>query len=179
MLARARSLFAAEIGLSGETITVTVHGEVDLYTAPMFWAWLVQGLRCAPARLVVDLGDVSFIDCAGVGVISRAADLMSGVVQIVLRSPNALAYKVLKLTGLDERCSIELKSPPSAVGAERLPRAPALWGGRPAVDLGPSPAPSEARVLDLRAFGDEEPTPTGSSRYGCGGYANGSRRRPD
>jgi anti-anti-sigma factor len=179
-LARAKLLFAAEITLSEETITVTVHGEVDLYTAPMLWAWLAQGLRSAPARLVVDLADVTFIDCAGVGALSRAVDLMSGIVEVVLRSPNALAYKVLTLTGLDRRCLIEFESQQPAVGGRRWGRPTEHLRQRAVVDLGPGTSASEERVVDLRApTRDEEAWPMRSAHYGCDGNANGSRQRRD
>lgn len=56
----------------GETTVVELRGEIDILTAPPLRTRL-DGLTAAVLPdLVVDLRAVSFIDCAGLGVLCRA-----------------------------------------------------------------------------------------------------------
>ena len=52
-------------------ILVTVHGELDLATAPHLEAALCGHLRNRPQRLTLDLSAVTFIDCSGLNVLLR------------------------------------------------------------------------------------------------------------
>jgi anti-anti-sigma factor len=60
-------------------------------------------------RLVVDLMDVSFIDCSGIGALivlrNAARDLD---VPLVILDPSARVVEVLRLTGLEQYFDVEL-----------------------------------------------------------------------
>lgn len=56
----------------GGTTTVTVRGEIDLLTAPRLMARLDRLTAAPHPDLVLDLRRMSFIDCAGLGVLCRA-----------------------------------------------------------------------------------------------------------
>ncbi|MFJ7333192.1 STAS domain-containing protein [Streptomyces sp. NPDC101110] len=53
------------------TRVVTLHGELDLLTAPVLRADLDRATADPCPDLVLDLRPVSFIDCAGLGVLCR------------------------------------------------------------------------------------------------------------
>ncbi|MFD9114457.1 STAS domain-containing protein [Streptomyces bottropensis] len=62
---------------AGGTAVVTVRGEIDLLTTPGLAARLDR-LTAGPCPdLVVDLRPVSFMDCAGLGVLCRARNRVS------------------------------------------------------------------------------------------------------
>ena len=86
----------------GSLPVVTVHGELDLETAPELRRALIETIDERPGRpLVVDLEGVDFIDSAGLGVLvgglKRARD-RQGDVQLVATGQNVI--RVLELTGL-------------------------------------------------------------------------------
>lgn len=53
----------------GRTAVLRIHGEIDLLTGGELGAALHAWLRCGAGTVVVDLRGVSFVDCAGVGLL--------------------------------------------------------------------------------------------------------------
>lgn len=97
------ALFAVERECVGGTATVTVHGEVDLATVPQLSACLAGALGAMPCRLIVDLGDVTFLDCTGAAVFARMARLPVGhLCPIVLRSAVPMVRRVLDFVELSD-----------------------------------------------------------------------------
>jgi anti-sigma B factor antagonist len=89
------------------TVTVTIWGELDLATAPALSACLAQALECRPQLIVFDLAGVGFMDCASAHLIIEAARALPGSPPPVLRNPVFAVRRVLSVTGLDARCTIE------------------------------------------------------------------------
>ena len=56
----------------GRTAVLRIHGEIDLLTGEELRAALHAWLRCGAATVVVDLRGVSFVDCAGLGLLAEA-----------------------------------------------------------------------------------------------------------
>ena len=56
----------------GEVCTVHAHGEVDIATAPLLGRALEAGLAGGRATVVVDLRQISFVDCTGIGLLTAA-----------------------------------------------------------------------------------------------------------
>ena len=88
---------------AGDTVTVSLHGEVDVLTVDRVRVALSEALAARPRRIVVDLADLSFIDSTGLGAIifgfQRARDLGIG---FQLARPTRGVHKVLVLSGLLE-----------------------------------------------------------------------------
>lgn len=82
---------------------VAVHGEVDRSTSPLLCDRLLQHLRPARPRLVVDLTDVSFLGAAGLTVLVtvREAAETAGV-RMSLVAGTRVVLRPLAITGLDE-----------------------------------------------------------------------------
>ncbi|MGV9452475.1 STAS domain-containing protein [Streptomyces sp. NPDC003635] len=102
-----------------EATVVALRGELDVQSEPLLLARL-DALTAPPCPdLVLDLRDVSFVDCRGLGILCRArsrALARNGRVRLVTDSPRFL--RMLWLTGL------------SGV-FETYPTLPAAWSSRP------------------------------------------------
>ena len=88
---------------NGTVCTVTLAGEVDVYTAPMLKEKLVALVESGCVDVVVDLRDVGFIDSSGLGVLVsalRRARERNGTVRIVCTRESIL--KIFRITGLDK-----------------------------------------------------------------------------
>ena len=83
--------------------TVTLEGEIDVYTAPRLKEVLVEAIESGCPNIIVDLEKVGFIDSSGLGVLVsalRRARERDGVVRIVCTRDNVL--KIFRITGLDK-----------------------------------------------------------------------------
>jgi anti-sigma B factor antagonist len=85
------------------TITVGLHGEVDVLTVDQVRVALTEALTADPREIVVDLSDLSFIDSTGLGALvfgfQRARD--AGV-RFRLAHPSTAVRQILMLSGLLE-----------------------------------------------------------------------------
>jgi anti-sigma B factor antagonist len=87
----------------GSVATVTLEGEVDVYTAPRLKEELVALLDAGCTSMIVDLEKVAFIDSSGLGVLVgalRRAREKDGVVRLVCTRDSVL--KIFRITGLDK-----------------------------------------------------------------------------
>ena len=81
--------------------TVTVRGEVDVYTAPRLRERLYAVVGDGAHRVVLDLAEMTFIDSTGLGVIvGTLKRLRERDGDLVLRAPSRSTKKVLEITGL-------------------------------------------------------------------------------
>lgn len=83
-------------------VTVVVAGEVDLATRDRLAAVLTRALtELRPARLVVDLARVPFMDAAGLGVLMAARRRAERTgVGLAVAHPSPMITLLLRLTGL-------------------------------------------------------------------------------
>jgi anti-sigma B factor antagonist len=87
----------------GDVCTVTLEGEIDVYTAPRLKEQLVSVIGGGCTNVIVDLQNVGFIDSSGLGVLVgalRRAREHDGVVRIVCTRDSIL--KIFRITGLDK-----------------------------------------------------------------------------
>jgi anti-sigma B factor antagonist len=100
--------FGAAISLEEGCTVVAVRGELDLATAPTLEEYLVGALRQGGRRVVLDLEDLEFMDAAGLRVIVAAARrLRTDRGELLLRAPSQMTRKLLEITRLDQRLTIE------------------------------------------------------------------------
>jgi anti-sigma B factor antagonist len=88
---------------NGSKCTITLDGEVDVYTAPHLKEELVALIQNGCSHVVVDLEGVGFIDSSGLGVLVsalRRAREKDGSVRIVCTRESIL--KIFRITGLDK-----------------------------------------------------------------------------
>ncbi|GLW72680.1 hypothetical protein Kpho02_49790 [Kitasatospora phosalacinea] len=112
---------------------VRVRGEVDADTAPRTHRELTRALA-EHREVVLDLSEVTFMDCAGLRVLLAAGELADRTgARLVLRGAGRPVARLLELTGLD------------LAGLERP------GGPRPRADRSGAPRPRAARPRAVRA----------------------------
>jgi anti-sigma B factor antagonist len=85
----------------GSWAVLSVRGEVDVATAPQLRERMVDLVSQGSAKIILDLGDVGFLDSTGLGVIVgclKRARANDG--DIVLVCDQRPILKVLEITGL-------------------------------------------------------------------------------
>ena len=79
---------------------VLVSGEVDILTAPLLEQELRDSAALSGGDLVVDLGEVPFMDSAGMNVLVRLYKVLDKENRtLVLRNPTGPVRRVLELGG--------------------------------------------------------------------------------
>ena len=89
-----------------ETV-VTVSGELDMSTAEQLSDAVTDQLRHGPARIVIDLTQLTFCDSLGLGtlvVLSRTA--RNQQTYLLLRNPSPFFSRMLDVTGVREGLNI-------------------------------------------------------------------------
>ena len=86
-----------------ETLIAALRGEIDHHSvAPIRTRIDEEMFRKRPQKLIIDIGDVDFMDSSGLGLImgrlAKATEL--GITLLVVR-PSARAERMLKMAGLD------------------------------------------------------------------------------
>jgi anti-anti-sigma factor len=93
--------FSVEVVEIGDEPVVVVRGEIDLRSAEPFGHAIDAVLARSPKRLVVHLGEITFMDSSGLQVLLRAHAALGRLPEAtVLRSPAAGVRRVLELAGI-------------------------------------------------------------------------------
>jgi anti-sigma B factor antagonist len=90
--------FTSEGGAT--TVVVAVSGELDAETAPHLRDALVERIDCGAKAVVVDLGDVAFVDSSALGVLVMVARRL-GPGTVVLASAQGQIVSLFEATHLD------------------------------------------------------------------------------
>jgi anti-anti-sigma factor len=85
-----------------QLVTIRLHGELDIASTPRFTAAVAEVDPTCPA-VVIDLGEVGFIDSTGVGALVAARrNLESRLVAVSIVNPSDRARFLFELTGLGD-----------------------------------------------------------------------------
>ena len=87
-------------------VVVRLVGELDLYNAPEVRAALLEVCAEQPERLVVDLGEVDFVDSTALGVLIEARTKLANRQSFLLASPGLETHRALTISGLDQHLSV-------------------------------------------------------------------------
>ena len=90
----------------GHAVVVRLGGELDLYNAPMVREALFAALESEPRQLVIDLGEVAFVDSTTLGVLLEARARMERRESLVLAAPGAETRRTLQVSGLDRQITV-------------------------------------------------------------------------
>jgi anti-sigma B factor antagonist len=91
---------------------VEICGEIDIRSAPQLRDELLRVLRRYGSQLALDLGEVTFLDCAGINVLlatRRRARLEDGWIRVIRASPRA--RRTISLLGLQEAFALSASGP--------------------------------------------------------------------
>ena len=87
-------------------VVVRLVGELDLYNAPEVRTALLAVCDEKPERLVVDLGEVDFVDSTALGVLIEARTKLENRRSFFLASPGLETHRALTISGLDRHLSV-------------------------------------------------------------------------
>ena len=95
-------------GIDRKNGAVVIHlvGELDLYNAPEVREALLELCAEKPERLVVDLGDVDFVDSTALGVLIEARTKLENRQSFLLAAPGLETHRALTISGLDQHLSV-------------------------------------------------------------------------
>ena len=93
----------ASLDRDGDTVTVALHGEVDVLNVEQVRLALGEAIAAKPRQIEVDLANLSFIDSTGLGALifgfQRSRDNAIG---FRLARPTRGVHQILVLSGLLE-----------------------------------------------------------------------------
>jgi anti-sigma B factor antagonist len=95
---------------------VRLAGELDLYNANDVREALFHACADGPERLVVDLGEVEFVDSTALGVLIEARTKLANKRAFLLAAPRLEPRRALEISGLDRHFSVH-ESVPAALAA--------------------------------------------------------------
>ena len=102
----------ATVDRAGDEVTLALHGEIDVLNVDAVRVALQEAIALEPARLLVDLADLSFIDSTGLGALifgfQRARE--RGI-KFRLARPTSPVHQVLVISGLLE--VVDVVEPPA------------------------------------------------------------------
>jgi anti-sigma B factor antagonist len=86
----------------GTAFVIRLGGELDLYNAAQVRAALAEACAQDPERIVVDLGEVEFIDSTTLGVLIETRTKMNNRGGLLLAAPGLETRRALQISGLDK-----------------------------------------------------------------------------
>jgi anti-sigma B factor antagonist len=86
-------------------VVVRLAGEIDLYNAAEVGAALEEVGKSAPERVVVDLGEVDFVDSTALGTLIEARKRLTDA-RFVLAAPGRDVRRALEVAGLLEHFDV-------------------------------------------------------------------------
>jgi anti-sigma B factor antagonist len=86
----------------GDASVVRLGGELDLYNAAQVRAGLDEACADTPERVVVDLGEVEFIDSTALGVLIETRTKLDNRGGLLLAAPGLETRRALQISGLDK-----------------------------------------------------------------------------
>ncbi|WP_406277983.1 STAS domain-containing protein [Nocardia sp. NBC_00881] len=93
-----------QVRSADDVVIVTVHGEIDMASAPHLQSALEEVMRETPPTVVVDMSNVGFLGSAGLSVLLAAsAATGSGGLRVV---PSVAARRPIEVTALDRLLTI-------------------------------------------------------------------------
>jgi anti-sigma B factor antagonist len=89
-------------------VVLELHGELDLGSAPELERQLAEAEAEKPGRLLIDLGNLSFMDSTGLALMLRAQQTAhDNGHQLCLRSGSPQVQRLFELTGALDRFTFE------------------------------------------------------------------------
>lgn len=95
-----------EIASVGRARVVTLRGEIDIYNSSRVQDGLEEACAGDPERIVIDLGEVGFIDSTALGVLIEAGRKLGDPRALVLAAPGLETRRALEISGLDRHFTL-------------------------------------------------------------------------
>jgi len=92
-----------EVRQVGDAVVVVLAGDIDLHASPAVDEALMRVCQEQPARIVVNLHDVQYMDSSGVATLVKAFQAVNGYKgRLVLAGMNERVRGVFEITKLDQ-----------------------------------------------------------------------------
>jgi anti-sigma B factor antagonist len=88
-----------------DAVVVRLGGELDLYNAEEVRSALRAAIDSGPARIVVDMSEVEFVDSTALGVLIEARSNL-GRNDLLLAAPQLETRRTLQVSGLDRHLPV-------------------------------------------------------------------------
>ena len=86
----------------GAAYVVHLGGELDLYNAGQVRSALAEAWAKAPERIIIDLGEVEFVDSTALGVLIETRAKLDNKSGLLLAAPGLETRRALQISGLDK-----------------------------------------------------------------------------
>ncbi|MEV6829556.1 STAS domain-containing protein [Amycolatopsis sp. NPDC051102] len=104
---RPQDLLRVTADRTGDAVVLTAAGELDLLSAPLLGDEIATALADAPALLVIDLSEVSFLASIGITVLVEARRTAGPGTRVRVVAPESgVVHRTLGLTGLHEALAV-------------------------------------------------------------------------
>ena len=99
--------FRIETSRDDDGLRLRLAGDVDAATAPLLEAQITEAVRAGHAQVILDFGDLKFIDSSGLSVlVSNHKRLRDAGGDLVVESPPPAALRLFEIAGLDRVLTI-------------------------------------------------------------------------
>jgi anti-sigma B factor antagonist len=88
--------------IDGDFHVIELAGDIDVETARTLRAHIVDRFADSPARVVVDLSDVEFMDSSGLGALVSGWQLTRDNGMFRIAGANPIVRRVLSITGMED-----------------------------------------------------------------------------
>ncbi|WKY47026.1 STAS domain-containing protein [Eubacteriaceae bacterium ES3] len=91
------------MGMNEEQATVTIKGEVDIYSVDQFRESIEKSINQKKSKIILDCTELSYIDSTGMGVLIEMRNKTRELGQnMIVKNPRPNVKKLLALTGVDK-----------------------------------------------------------------------------
>jgi anti-sigma B factor antagonist len=99
----------------GTACVVRLGGELDLYNAAQVRKALTDACAQDPERIVVDLGEVEFVDSTALGILIETRTKLVNRGGLLLAAPGFETRRALQISGLDKLFTVHETVPEALV----------------------------------------------------------------
>ena len=97
-------LLEVKVESDADVATVTLAGELDIFTIPQLKRAIIEARRSGAPRVALDLAGVSFMDARSLDtLVQTSIDLKRTNQQLVIRHPSPAFLRMEELVEVDER----------------------------------------------------------------------------
>ena len=100
-------VFSTQLEIDGDTVKITLKGELDSAVAGEFKDVTEQAAEANPAKLVLFMSELSFMASAGLRVIIFAKQKMGTNVKIYVIGASGPVLNTLQMSGFDQAVFIQ------------------------------------------------------------------------
>jgi anti-anti-sigma factor len=88
------------LDLAGEVAVLTLEGEFDIASGPVFSEMIAAAIERDPRAVVLDLRELTFLDSTGAGMLWDAQNRIGATRRFGVLRGSGPAFRTLELTGL-------------------------------------------------------------------------------